>query len=299
MSWLFSRALVEEFSAATSSDGARSALSSGNPTPLAFLPNDKTTDFSRLSRFGMTFAPLTDSLGADVLTWFLAGFPARTSALQAREPAWTESDPASGEKWRGWLAKYDPDSSSWRTPQRSFIEGLDESSAILPNSGMTRGGLCWELPTLEPLTSATGFGLWPTPVADDTGSRSKPYAQGGTPLSLAVKLWPTPTVCGNHNRKGASATSGDGLATAVQKWATPVARDFRHPGRSRLERTGSKAGDPLPQQVGGPLNPTWVEWLMGWPLGWTDFAPLATDKSRCAPPQHSANSPEPLTEEAA
>lgn len=23
-------------------------------------------------------------------------------------------------------------------------------------------------------------------------------------------------------------------------------------------------------EVGGKLNPTWVEWLMGFPLGWTD-----------------------------
>jgi DNA (cytosine-5)-methyltransferase 1 len=29
---------------------------------------------------------------------------------------------------------------------------------------------------------------------------------------------------------------------------------------------------------GGQLNPTWVEWLMGWPLGWTDLKPLETDK---------------------
>jgi hypothetical protein len=26
------------------------------------------------------------------------------------------------------------------------------------------------------------------------------------------------------------------------------------------------------------LNPMWVEWLMGWPLGWTDLKPLETDK---------------------
>jgi hypothetical protein len=29
---------------------------------------------------------------------------------------------------------------------------------------------------------------------------------------------------------------------------------------------------------GGKLNPMWVEWLMGWPLGWTDLKPLETDK---------------------
>ena len=42
-----------------------------------------------------------------------------------------------------------------------------------------------------------------------------------------------------------------------------------------------------PQAVsGGKLNPMWVEWLMGWTLGWTDLKPLAMDKSHCAQPQH-------------
>ena len=30
--------------------------------------------------------------------------------------------------------------------------------------------------------------------------------------------------------------------------------------------------------TGGQLNPTWVEWLMAWPLGWTALEPLAMDK---------------------
>ena len=34
----------------------------------------------------------------------------------------------------------------------------------------------------------------------------------------------------------------------------------------------------LAAQVGGQLNPTWVEWLMAWPLGWTDCAASGTDK---------------------
>jgi len=34
------------------------------------------------------------------------------------------------------------------------------------------------------------------------------------------------------------------------------------------------------------LNATWVEWLMGWPLGWTDLKPLATDKSHCVQQPH-------------
>jgi len=26
----------------------------------------------------------------------------------------------------------------------------------------------------------------------------------------------------------------------------------------------------------GPVNPLWVEWLMGFPCGWTDLKPLET-----------------------
>jgi hypothetical protein len=43
-----------------------------------------------------------------------------------------------------------------------------------------------------------------------------------------------------------------------------------------------------PQELNGALNPTWVEWLMGWPLGWTDLQPSATDKYRNAPPLRGA-----------
>jgi hypothetical protein len=42
----------------------------------------------------------------------------------------------------------------------------------------------------------------------------------------------------------------------------------------------------LAAQAGGKLNPTWVEWLMGWPLGWTDLKPLETDKYHCVQQKH-------------
>jgi hypothetical protein len=37
---------------------------------------------------------------------------------------------------------------------------------------------------------------------------------------------------------------------------------------------------------GGKLNPMWVEWLMGWPLGWTDLKPLEMDKFQKWQEQH-------------
>lgn len=251
MSWLFSRALVEEFSAATCSAGAQFVLSSGSPTPQAFLPNDKMTAFSRPSRFGMTFKPLMDESGADLLTWFLADSHARTSASPGKAQASAENDPGCGPTWRGSLARFDPTTSSWRTAQPSLLEDSDECSVTWPRSGMTANGRCWELPMLVRRTNAIDSGLWPTP-----------------------------TVCGNYNRKGASATSGDGLATAVKKFPTPTA------GADCLGACGgSNARAQMKKLVSeselyGPLNPVWVEWLMGWPLGWTDLEPLAMDKYR-------------------
>lgn len=280
MSWLYSRALVEASSAGTYLDGELSVQLSGSPTPLAFLSHGKTTDFSRLSRFGVTFRPLMDDLGEELLMSYLAGFHAKTSASLERAQASAANDPGCGPTWRGSLARFDPSSCSWKTVQLSLLGDLELSSVIWPRSGMTANGQCWELPMLEPRTSATDSGLWPTPVASDTSSRTKPYAQGGTPLSLAVK-WPTPTVCGNHNRKGASPTSGDGLATAVARYPTPSTIGIN--GGSHSRAAALKRGQSSAELNGGSLNPTWVEWLMGWPLGWTDLKPLATDKCRSVP----------------
>ena len=99
MSWHYSRALAEEYSAATCSDGKQSAQLSANHTPQAYLCSDRMTAFSRLSRFGMTFAPLTENLGADLLTWFLADSRVRTYQQPGMVPESMASAPACGAKW--------------------------------------------------------------------------------------------------------------------------------------------------------------------------------------------------------
>ncbi|MGF6856525.1 hypothetical protein OKW29_005436 [Paraburkholderia sp. CI3] len=57
MSWLFSQALVEEYSAATCLDGEPSAQLSGSLMPQAYLQSGKMMAFSPLSRFGMPANP--------------------------------------------------------------------------------------------------------------------------------------------------------------------------------------------------------------------------------------------------
>jgi hypothetical protein len=156
-----------------------------------------------------------------------------------------------------------------------------------------RNGESWERQTAAPITSEIESGLWPTPTCDSATERSSKYAQGGTPLTLAVKLWPTPTVCGNYNRKGLSKSSGDGLATAVRLWPTPCASASKGSSPAALTRKSgkSRANDRIDHAVmasdGGQLNPEWVEWLMGWPIGLTALKPLETAKFREWQQQHS------------
>ncbi len=64
--------------------------------------------------------------------------------------------------------------------------------------------------------------------------------------------------------------------TGSGSWATPTSRA---PGGSRPHDTDQLSGR-LANQIGGSLNPTWVEWLMGFPLGWTDLEPSAMPSSR-------------------
>jgi hypothetical protein len=57
---------------------------------------------------------------------------------------------------------------------------------------------------------------------------------------------------------------GINLADWARLWPTP--RAFMHKD-SATDRGKSNLGE----VVGGQLNPMWVEWLMGFPLGWTDL----------------------------
>jgi hypothetical protein len=295
MSWLFSQALVEAFSVATCSAGEPCAQLNLMATAQPFLRNDKPMEFSRFSQFGLTCAPLTDDRGEALLTWYRAGFPARTSAPQDQGTALTELAADCGASLRGSFAKYDHDERTWKTHQSSLLGDYTEFSETWPNWGWMRDGVCWELPMSERPILETESGLLPTPATVDTGSLFNQSASEGAALRPTLgamarfNLWPTPTVCGNYNRKGASKTSGDGLATAVQMHPTPCARDHRgvhRSERSQERRQESKRGVPLNEHVGGLLNPTWVEWLMGWPIGWTALQPLGMDRFREWQQQH-------------
>ena len=82
MSWLFSQALVVEYLGDISLDGEQSVQSNGSHTQQAYCSPDKMTEYSRLSRFGMMFKPLTESRGEELLMSFRAAFPVKTYPQQ-------------------------------------------------------------------------------------------------------------------------------------------------------------------------------------------------------------------------
>lgn len=292
MSWLFSQALVEAYSVANCLDGVPSAQLNVMPTPHPFWLKDKTMEPSRFSRFGLTSLLLTADLGEGLLTWFRAASPAKTSAQLVKAQGLTENAPDSGKRWSGSFAKLDLLSCSWKTAQYSLLGGLELYSETWPRWGTMRSGECWERQTWERLTSETECGLLPTPLASiATHGGPKQRDSSGRPgLQMAAMSWPTPqahdATKGNPNRVGRYGTKhgGRNLNDWVAKWPTPAARDWRHPNKQPYsERGGGAKGEQLPNAVGGALNPDWVEWLMGWPIGWTDLEPLGMDRYHAVP----------------
>ena len=133
--------------------------------------------------------------------------------------------------------------------------------------------------------------MFPTPTASlgTKGGRVTPRKsrEGGTLIEAvsARAMWPTPKANDVEKRGDFDVTNPrNGLPAAVKRFATPQARDHRTGQLERYENPDRTKN--LNDQIGGQLNPTWVEWLMGWPLGWTDLKPSATDKCRNAQRRH-------------
>jgi len=257
MSWHYLQEQEEVSSEGISWDGTQFVPLSGKTTLGEYCLPDSGTACCQDSPFGMTCAPSRERLGRGVFRSSAEDFHARTSPSAAQERDWTERNLVCGPRWRGLLGRFSQDSCSLKTPHYSLLGGSNEFSGTLPKWGMMLDGECLELtrPVLRIAAIESGS-LLATPTATanqlSPSMMKHPGCRNWLPTS-AVADW--------------SPTNGE-----VYRTKTGTLRLKRADGRT--SRMGLEA------HVGGKLNPTWVEWLMGWPTGWTDLKPLAMDKYR-------------------
>jgi len=309
MSWLFSQVLVVEYLEDICSDGEQSVQSNGNHTQQAYCLPDKMTEYSRLSRFGMMFKPLTESLGEELLMSYRAAFHAKTSLPQEKAQELMENGQECGKRWQGLLAMYDPNMSLWKTVQCSLLGDWEQYSETFPRWGSMRNGELFQQPMWEPIILEKEYGLsekvpnnldffhTPNTTGMDGGSNSRKA------LKKRMEQWPTPRA---QEPARTSVGYGRGLKelvegkTQIQRWPTPDANcgmrgtqeiwlPTRPSGQPAQYTINQAVRDSDPQITGGKLNPMWVEWLMGWPLGWTDLNPLEMDKFQKWQEQHGTS----------
>ena len=202
------------------------------------------------------------------LTSYAEDSPAKTSPLPVSAKASRASGQDSGANTSEPFAHYDPVTSSWKTFQVCLTQQWDVFSETWPTAGMMRSGKSYRLLMSAHRTFASASGLWRTPSAQLAGEGpllGKLVTKEGEPakrgeraynpitgkhvqitLNREVKMWPTPSVTTTGGPTGLGGGSGN---------------------KAKLKEAG------LEKMATGALNPTWVEWLMGFPTGHTALEP--------------------------
>jgi hypothetical protein len=163
-------------------------------------------------------------------------------------------------------------------------QGLSQQVQLMPTPTVQDGnGHVGQYPATKThhtgLTLATAVQMYPTPNSADShrgADARKRKGSGGPNLLAAVQMFPTPRASANENRQTKrtpsqeKGTHGKCLSVEVH-YMTPSARDWKGVSGPNAHAIQRGACANLCDQVGGVLNPTWVEWLMGYPIGWTEL----------------------------
>jgi hypothetical protein len=197
-------------------------------------------------------------------------------SLESKQAYLMEPDQVFTVKFCESLAWYDQNSCSWRTYQQSFLTDSEPYLETWPRWGMTQGGFAYAHPMSERrITETDGFSWLPTPTSSDPQLERR--AKHG-------KHFQTST--GTVRRKNEDGSSSMlGLAGYVRMWPTPTANEDAA-GRPNGKMQKMLGNHPNVRNSGiGTLNVSWVEWLMGFPIGFTASKDWVTHKSRSKQPQ--------------
>ena len=197
-------------------------------------------------------------------------------------------------------------SSFW--PTATATERENDTTAT-PSEGTLERYAAGEIARVRKTRAPTllkAVAMWPTPRVTDTQGAGE-HGDGGNDLRTEAEQWQMPGTDSFRSRGGEYVDEA-GLDRQARMWRSPTSRDWK--GESAESWRTRETGDltptladkvlslPLPTtpKDGQPssesaptsrrrLNPLFVEWLMGWPIGWTSLAPLgsgspATESSR-------------------
>jgi len=265
MSWHFSQALVEAYSQATYSDGELFVPLRSTITPEAYCWRDKMTESLDLFQFGMTSQPSTENLGAELLMWYREGFRASTSVSPEPCGAATESKErkvGSGMNTSESSTKCNLDMFGGKIRQNLNRKASLKSFERFPSEGMFANGQLSELQIADYLMQENVYGFTlPTPTSrdwKDTPGMTMTRKDGKTRADrLPMLLF----LCVNSaDIKWKQTTDTDARTVAVKGLMVDI--------------------------KGKQYCPELPEWLMGWPIGWSDLKPLAMDKYQLWLQQH-------------
>jgi hypothetical protein len=137
------------------------------------------------------------------------------------------------------------------------LRGLPWSFKISARSGISVNGIAFPLVQLTHLTRETASGLLPIVTQDSKSDRHRRYDQG--------RIWPTPRA----SNPAGSRPNGKGGKVLSEEVLIEEGLRKRGENIEALKDTSESSSEKRPR---GSLNPTWVEWLMGFPTGWTDLS---------------------------
>jgi len=259
MSWHFSQALVEEYLEEYSTDGELFAQLRSSDMPEAYCWHDKMTEFLSLFQFGMMSGPLRAKPGEDLLKWYREGFLVRTSALREQcgdARGYQVNGPVYGGICSELLPRFSLPMFSVKILQNSDSKDLEKLCESLPQSGTCADGLLWELMLSDCIINGNAYGsTLPTPTArdwKDTFGMTPERVDGKTRLDRL------PMLLFEFARRA-------GLSTKTN-WANTDAQTVVLMDLVEIKITGPDYCPELP------------EWVMGWPVGWTELKPLETDR---------------------
>lgn len=222
--------------------------------------------------------------GYEQLTLFPEGFPASLS----RRPGSTEAlemTVTSGLRCSGLSGNSGPLGCLVRMCLESSIWHSTRCYLTWKTKDTKRRRLLFQLQVQMPRTDGNECVFWPTPMAS---------SWGGTGHRAILKRMQEKGLITEEERMSLQSGNWGRTDPKLIEWLmgytreftrlipTPTATDYkggcpkRYPGGGKYDNLLRSLLESTPRGNVGPMNPAFLEWLMGFPIGWTELGPSET-----------------------